>query len=78
MQSKAAKKSKRNSTKNKNKQTNYLEQMHYRLIDELKASGLKVGHNKISISPGKSVVSFIPKKETLKILKGEINVRKQR
>ena len=35
--------------------------MHHRLVDELKASGLKVGHDKISISPGKSVVSFIPK-----------------
>ena len=61
MPSKAAKKSKRNPTKNKNKQTNYLEQMHYQLIYKLKSSGLKVGHNKISISLSKSVVSFLPK-----------------
>ena len=40
--------------------------MHHRLVDELKASGMKVGYNKISISPGKSVVSFIPKKRVSK------------
>ena len=61
MSPKKVKKPHKNTTKKQNNQTNYLEQMHHRLVDELKASGLKVGHNKISISPGKSVVSFIPK-----------------
>ena len=61
MSPKEVKKPHKNTTKKQNNQTNYLEQMHHRLADELKASGLKVGHNKISISPGKSVVSFIPK-----------------
>ena len=61
MSPKEVKKLHKNTTKKQNKQTNYLEQMHHRLVDELKASGLKVGHNKISISPGKSVASFIPK-----------------
>ena len=61
MSPKEVKKPHKNITKKQNNKTNYLEQMHHRLVDELKASGLKVGHNKISISPGKSVVSFIPK-----------------
>ena len=61
MSPKKVKKPHKNIIKKQNNQTNYLEQMHHRLVDELKASGLKVGHNKISISPGKSVVSFIPK-----------------
>ena len=61
MSPKKVKKPHKNTTKKQNNQTNYLEQMHHRLVDELKASGLKVGQNKISISPGKSVVSFIPK-----------------
>ena len=51
----------KNITKKQTQQTNYFEQMHHQLIKELKASGLKVGHNKLSITPGKLVVSFTPK-----------------
>ena len=51
----------KNITKKQTQQTNYLEQMHHQLIKELKASGLKVGRNELSVTSGKLVVSFIPK-----------------